>query len=421
MTKKTLLLAVFAAFLASCASKQGEDAPASAPYEREERIATEESGEAAGLDDDLDQSEAKAVPVSVLVDSNNQFALDVLKHVEGGDIAYSPYAISMAGQMLQSGASGATQQQLRDALRLQMSEDVIDTKVQTLRQNLEPSEARGFKVGLDAQLWMSSNIAVRGEWAQRVANTFGMNLEAGPMANDDASRKRIDETVSAASVNAIPNVTRGYDLGDGKVALTLATAPSGAWAVPFERARTAEAIFTNRDGSKGRRAVMRGNGRFGYWEDGTMQVVGLPYAGNATAVIVLPRDGTFSEVETALSHHKLQFIFSNLRQNEVAVTLPKFEVRTSLDVIPMLKSMGVEAAFSDQAEFGVAMGPDSTAVDLFVHETLFSIDEDGTRAQARTVQRARGGSAKQFEATRPFLMFVRHNTTGQILIVARVT
>jgi serine protease inhibitor len=421
MNKRIIVALAFALTASACAQQSAEkteSAPAGARAESDEAVTASERTDRDGVAEE----EAKAVPVAALVNGNNQFALDVLKHVDSGTVAYSPYAMSVAGLMLQTGAEGDTREQLRGALRLNLTEDVVDSKVATLRERLQDTTGKGFKVGSTSQVWLANDVSARGEWTQRVTRIFGINVEVGDMSNAQAARTVIDETVASATVNAVENITRDYPLGEGKFAITTAATPGGAWEVPFQRALTTEAIFTNPDGTKGRRPVMRGNGRFPYWENGKMQVVALPYEGDATAIIVLPRDGTFASVEGELSQYpRLSYIVGALRNRQVAVTLPKVDIRTSLDLTTVFKSMGASAAFGDGAEFEPALGADSTAVDLMAHETLFSIDEDGTRAQARAAQSDRSADgATQFEATRPFLIFVRHNTTGQLLIVARV-
>jgi serine protease inhibitor len=421
--RRPLLLALLALTLASCAKQSAERDSAPSTMVGSEAEETEAAAERS-LDEGAEfaaKDESKAVPVATLVNGNNQFAIDLLKQSGSGPVAYSPYAVSLAGLMLQAGAEDTTRDQLRSALRISIDEDIVDSKVLTLREQLQNKAPRAFDPGVSAQLWVSDDLAVRGDWAQRVTSTFGLSIEAGDMSDPAATRRRIDDTVSAATVNLVQSITSDKKLDGATFAVTVAATPSGAWQVPFARARTKEAIFTNADGTKDRRPVMVGSGRFPYWEDGTMQVVGLPYDDNATAVIVLPRDGTFNDVEAALSHHKMNFVFGNMRNRLVDVTLPKVDIRSSLDIIPILKSMGATDAFGEAAAFGPALGPDTNPVALFMHETVFSIDEDGTRAQARTVQYDESSKgATHFEATRPFLVFVRDNATGQILTVARV-
>lgn len=419
--RQVVALVAVALFVASCASKER---PASAPSSAGSMERTE-SESAYALDDDVaktvEEETAKAVPVAALVEGNNRFALDLLKQVDPGEVAYSPYAVSMGGLLLESAAAEKTKEELRAALHLRLEEGIVAQKVGTLREGVGASNSRGFDVGAVQHLWLDRRVGVDGTWSTMVTPTFAPTIENIDLSDADAARATIDESMAAATFDAMETITAKLELGTGNAALALAAAPRGAWDLPFERAMTREAIFTDRDGTKGSRPVMRGSGRFGYYEDGSAQVVAIPYEGGATAIVILPRDGTFERVESGLSYPKFKHYLANLRSKQVDVTLPKVAIDTTIDLIPVFRSMGVAAAFGSEADFSPSMGADSGPIDLWVHQTLFSIDEDGTRAQARSVHSERSDGGVQFEATRSFLVFVRDDDTGQILIVARVT
>lgn len=422
MNKRIWLIALLISFVAACASKErpSESAPAT---ESVERAAKDEAitGEAESATIEDEKEVAKVVPVAALVEGNNHFAIDLLKHVGSGSVAYSPYAVSMGGLMLESAASANTKDELRTALRVRIGEGIVAEKVTTLRENVEPRRPRSFDAGFVHHLWLNDEVAADGAWIQQAQTTFATSVENADMSDAEAARARIDETMAAATVDAISGVSANYEMGSGRAALVLAAAPRGAWELPFERGLTRETIFTNADGTKGNRPVMRGSARLGYYEDGTAQVVALPYEEGATAYLVLPRDGTYDRVESALSWPRLKYLMSSLRSRQVDLTIPKFEIESSHDLVPVLKSMGVTSAFGESADFTAGMGEDGGAIDMIAHKVVFSIDEDGTRAQARSVQAERSDGGVQFEATRPFLVFVRDDDTGQILIVARVT
>jgi serpin B len=167
-----------------------------------------------------------------------------------------------------------------------------------------------------------------------------------------------------------------------------------------------------------------------YAETDRLQAVAIPYGGGELSLtVVLPRatDG-LATVEADLAAGGWGRIASQLQGHafrRVEIHLPKFSLETSLGLNSALTSLGLVAAFGDDADFsGMARSP--IKISQAVHKTFMGLDEKGTEAAAATaivfVPTAAVrpvASPVLFRADHPFLFTIRDNRSGLILFLGR--
>jgi serpin B len=106
----------------------------------------------------------------------------------------------------------------------------------------------------------------------------------------------------------------------------------------------------------------------------------------------------------------------------VSVQLPRFSLRTRLDLQPLLAKLGVTDLFDEsKADFsGIAPVP-GLFVGAFVHEAWVKVDEEGTEAAAATGAVV-GLRSVDFPIVfdRPFVFMIRDALTGAVLFTGRV-
>ncbi|KAA6393398.1 MAG: hypothetical protein EZS28_011076 [Streblomastix strix] len=99
-----------------------------------------------------------------------------------------------------------------------------------------------------------------------------------------------------------------------------------------------------------------------------------------------------------LSAEGLRKIKANGNNTKVHLSLPKFETRFKISLLKSLKAIGLDQAFTDNAEF-LHISNDSLKISDVIHEVEVKIDEDGAEAVAVT-------RYEMFETSfdRPFLV-----------------
>jgi serpin B len=160
--------------------------------------------------------------------------------------------------------------------------------------------------------------------------------------------------------------------------------------------------------------------------------VELPYKGRELSMLlVMPTPGSFARFEKALDRRVLADIVGDLDERFTMLALPRFSIRTRLDLGATLEAMGMKDAFDPQAADLTGMttlAPDE-APRLFIakvfHQAFITLAEKGTEAGAATaiVDEGTTGGAEDFvRATfdHPFLWFIRDRETGTLLFMGRV-
>jgi serpin B len=198
----------------------------------------------------------------------------------------------------------------------------------------------------------------------------------------------------------------------------------GNWKCQFDRSLTRGAPFWVKPDEQIQVAMMNQKRRFRYAESAVLQVLELPYSGNDLSMTVLLPKATdgLTKLEEALTVKNLDRWTRDLREMEVDVSLPGFEVTLPFRLDDTLKAMGMMDAFSSKADFS-GIGEKPLFISACLHKAFIAVNEEGTEAAAATTTvTARGLSPlpPTFRADHPFVYLIRESSTGSILFLGRV-
>lgn len=169
--------------------------------------------------------------------------------------------------------------------------------------------------------------------------------------------------------------------------------------------------------------MMTNTAKYPYLEDEQMQMVELPYKGKQFAMgFVLPRVG----VDMAVCKDYLTRGKEMSSWEKIEVHIPKFTQRKNIDLIPMLKKLGVTHLFDKRSKLdGMLSDPEKFRawVSTMIHEAVVIVDEEGTEAAATTVAVVQYECLSierdpiVFYANRPFVYYIKHLPTDTLLFV----
>ncbi len=175
-------------------------------------------------------------------------------------------------------------------------------------------------------------------------------------------------------------------------------------------------LFRPLDGDPKRVDSLFWHGQVAYSTSNDMSAVSLPYHEDRYGLlVVVPAEGhSVGDVLGSLTAESIIELRRTMRQQPMSVTLPKFAVGTSADLVSFLETHGAELACAPGNRFPLfAQGAHLTQV---AHATVIEVDERGTRAASATAAVGGGfGGGTSFNVDRPFLFFVHDVKTGSIL------
>ncbi|XP_067253550.1 leukocyte elastase inhibitor-like isoform X1 [Chanodichthys erythropterus] len=234
------------------------------------------------------------------------------------------------------------------------------------------------------------------------------------------TQEKIKDLVPQGAVNAMT-----------RLVLVNAIYFKGNWEKKFPKEATRDAQFKINQNRTKPVKMMHQKDQFplAFIPEMNCQVLELPYVGkNLSMLIILPNemeDDTtgLQKLEKALTYEKLMEWTkpSNMRQQEVRVSLPRFKMEEKYDMKSLLISMGMEDVFDTQKVNLSGMSSNNDLVlTKVIHKAFVEVNEEGTEAAAATgaivAVRSLG---PMFNADHPFLFFIRHNPSNAILFYGR--
>ena len=107
------------------------------------------------------------------------------------------------------------------------------------------------------------------------------------------------------------------------------------------------------------------------------------------------------------------------------VTLPKFRIETSMELVTTLKELGIKDLFDPaKADLSGFTGSKGMFASALVQKAFIEVNEEGTEAAAATGMVVSSRSLSMppsFICDHPFVFFIKDAETGLILFTGRVT
>jgi len=381
--------------------------------------------------------QASQTDLKRLTEGNSDFAFELYQklRVADGNLFFSPYSISQALAMTYAGARGETETQMADTLRFMLPQDSLhntfnnlDIELSQRGDGAEGKDEKGFRLNIVNAIWGQSGYDFLAEFLDTLAENYGAGLRTLDFAKEtEESRITINDWVSDQTEGRIKDlIPQGAIDALTRLVLTNAIYFNAAWQFPFEEDATSDGAFHLLDGKKITVPMMGQTESFGYAEGGNYQAVELPYDGQELSmVILLPTSGQFADFESSMNYEMAARIISDIKSQQVSLTMPKFEFESEFSLSKTLAAMGMPVAFSMNADFSGMTGNRDLYIDDVLHKAFVSVDEAGTEAAAATAVMMRltamPGIPVVVTIDRPFIFLIRDIETGAILFIGRVS
>lgn len=372
----------------------------------------------------------KPVSVAALVAAQRQFGFDLMGQLVAADPeanwVFSPQSVALALQMTQSGAAGSTFETMREVFHLPpLSADTLATSSGDLLADLSRDLGDGIQLTIANSLWVRQGIPLESGFLQRSLDAFDADVNQLDFRSETAP-DQINGWVAQQTQGQIEQMVDEID-PDTLLVLINAIYFKGSWTQAFDPALTSEQPFTREDGSEVMVPLMQREARLAYVDGELAQWVSIPYGESQELSFLLgvPQAGIpLAQVLDLLDESAWQQILAQMRPQMGSVFLPRLQLVSSADLVSPLINLGLEVAFSDQADFsGIASIP--TRISEVMHKAVLTVDEQGSEAAATTSVNVVTRSAPiedpfVVRADRPFVAAIQDNRSGSILFVAVV-
>ena len=371
------------------------------------------------------------LPALVEGDTGFGLALYQVLRQEDGNLFYSPFSISLALAMAYAGARGQTEQEMAQALRFTLPQAQLHPAFNALLLDLdrraEEADDEAFQMRIANSIWGQRDYAFLQEYLDVLARNYGAGMRLVAFMNaPEEARVAINDWVSEETEERIQDLIPEGVI-DTLTRLVLANAIyfKASWSEQFEEAETRPQDFHLLNGSAVSVPMMHQTATFRYGESQGVQAVELPYVGDQVAMLILmPQDGGFESFESSLTPEVLRSLIASMEPRQLALGMPKYEIRSSFGLVPALARLGMSTAFGSEADFSGIDGSRDLYISDVVHQAFVAVDEAGTEAAAATavIIGVTSMPMAPFELTldRPFVFLLRDVQTGAILFAGRL-
>jgi len=380
------------------------------------------------------------LPVPEVQERNNRAVLQtdfrfalfhlIWKTHQAQNICLSPFSVGSALALLYGGTAGETRRAIAGTLRLEdLQPAELDRRYRDLL-DLWRAESRGsaFQLNVAMSLWTGKDFPIRKEFAERAKANYDTEMAELDFAGAPAKSVRtINSRVSQKTQSKIPSIIDAV-FPDTRLVLVNAVYFKGLWDwdAVFNKEQTTKEHFYLLDGSRKRHPLMHRseNHPLEYYRGDGFQAVILPYKDTSIEMtLFLPdkRSGLDEFLQNLNAGNWAQWM-SGFHSTPGEIILPRFKLECTYALNDALASLGMGAAFGEQADFsGISSQP--VWIDRVQHKTCLEVDEEGTEAAAATsISMFLGGSPGEFSMVfdHPFFCVIHHRKRDVILFTAAI-
>lgn len=377
--------------------------------------------------DQIGVDEVRETADTMVVDTTG-FGVDVLRGTDLEDNqVISPWSAMIALQMLRAGAGGTTAAEL-DAVIGQQDDDASAALIGQLdRFDGDPGGVDEDKPPTPpvfhqaAGIFIDDSVEVGAEYLEVLGSRFDSGVYPVDFTSPD-TESAIDKWLAVNTGGKILETPTDYN-PDTVISLLSTVYLAAAWQQPFSPDSTAPTDFTSADGSVDEVNMMRKTVSAGWVSGAGWTGVQLPYSDGLAMQVFLPEG---RDVRTILDQQVLSGASTQLRSaptTSVSVSLPRWEVESSVDLKTVLEALGVRELFTDAADLN-GIGP-QLLVTAAAQDSTITVGEKGTVAASAT-QIDAGVTAmppeqmELFVADRPFVYQIIDTSTGLPLFLGSI-
>jgi serpin B len=160
-----------------------------------------------------------------------------------------------------------------------------------------------------------------------------------------------------------------------------------------------------------------------YYEAEGVKGVGIPLKDKFNFIILMPDDNIDGYV-ASLTQKKMDNIIDSFKYGTINIKIPEFSFEFEENLIPVLQGMGVQKAFTWDAEFGNISTEDNVFISKVQHNSFIKVSHNGVEASSATVEAMYLSSKPKPMADvvidKPFIFAIKHAKEDNIVFLGKV-
>ncbi len=271
-------------------------------------------------------------------------------------------------------------------------------------------------------MWIDNNFHVKEDFIKLNKSFYDAEVQNLDFNNPN-SVNIINNWVSDKTQEKIPTIIN--DISSSMVMYAInALYFKSDWKYTFDPEDTALKSFYINSNSTKEVEMMHMTQDLSFLKNDLFSSVLLPYKNDKyNMMILLPNlDKSIEEVVSVIDEKHWSDWLNQFTREKVSLGLPKFTFSYKKMFNKALQNLGLEIAFTDQADFS-GISDTGTLISFVLQKTYIEVNEQGTEAAAVTavgIGTTSIGLEYQFILNRPFLFLITEKTTNAISFIGKV-
>ena len=368
-----------------------------------------------------------------LIEADNTFGLEIFQKIRENsaeeNVMISPLSISVALAMAYNGADNATKTEMEKTLKLfGLTPEEINASYKQLIEALQSVDEK-VVFELANAIFYKNGFAVKPDFLNINGNNYDAEVSSLDF-NSPSAVETINNWVATKTHDKILSIIDQLNPDDRMVLLN-AVYFNGIWTTEFEKEGTKLHNFTKNNGESIEVPMMNKEDKLEYISNSLFKAVKLPYGkGQYNMIVMLPAEDKNSQnIIDALSADNLTKWENEFKtEDHVVVTMPRFKFSFETSLNEVLNEMGMQKAFSGQADFSKITDQEDLFISSVRHKSFIDVNENGTEAAAvtsitfTTTSAGPGDTVQKiyFTVDKPFVFAITEKDTGAILFMGEV-
>ncbi|XP_044147878.1 serpin I2 isoform X2 [Bufo gargarizans] len=340
-------------------------------------------------------------------DTITEFAVDLHRAIRSADteenIIFSPLGATLILGMIKLGAKGTASHQIKEVLKLQGNQESEEFSGLQKLLAVISEENKEFTFNLANALYLQEGFHVKEQYLHSNRDFFKSEIKLVNFQDLKASAEIISAWVE--------------------------TQTNGEWEHKFSPEATHPKDFTVKGGTSTKIPMMNLHlaAKLGYFSVNNFKykVLELPYKGGKLSLLLAltAENVDIEDLEKNLTAPIVKDWNSNMKEELVEISLPRFKIEHKVDLKKSLLHLNITDVFNPSCNLSGITDTSNLYISKVVQKVSIEVNEAGSEAAASTGMNVAAMSLTnhRFVADRPFLFFIRHNPSGSILFMGKVT
>jgi len=357
-----------------------------------------------------------------IASSSEEFGLKLIRKLDTFEAQknffVSPLSISYALGMALNGARNETFTSIQDVMGLNtLSRDDINYSFLSFTNSLTGIDPKvTFQIA--NSVWYKNGFEVEPSFLLDNKKYFDAFIKELNFA-DPAASDIINQWVEDKTKGKIKQIIDPPISSDVIMYLMNALYFKGIWTYKFDKNNSYDGSFERYDHTTTTAKYMVQANTFRVYNGQGFSSIEIPYGENTFSMVVLlpDEDKDLPSVINSLTSDGVKNIFNSALETETKLILPRFILEYEIELNDILTQLGMGVAFDAyRADFTGINKDGGIFISKVKHKSFISVDDEGTEAAAVTsIEFKRTSLSDSFTVNRPFMFFIKENTTNTIL------